>query len=99
MVQQIPEPMRAGPYFLVGKALAQQKQHEQAALALLRVPILYGAERELAAESLWLAAGQLRRHGAAEDARNLHLELVNVYPESPYADTDGRGNYYNTDSE
>jgi tetratricopeptide (TPR) repeat protein len=86
VVRQIPEPMRAGPYFLVGKALARQKQHEHAALALLRVPILYGAERELAAESLWEAAGQLRRHGADGDAIGLYQELATAYPESPYAD-------------
>jgi TolA-binding protein len=79
-------PLRAGPYFLAGKALARHGRHEQAALALLRVPILYPEQRGLAAECLLLAAGQLKMLDSKAEAAALYRELKQAYPESPYAD-------------
>jgi tetratricopeptide (TPR) repeat protein len=86
VVRQVPQPLQAGPYFVVGRAWAKQERHEQAALAFLRIPILYPVQRELAAESLWEAAGQLKRVGSLDEAAGLYRELVVAFPESPYAD-------------
>jgi tetratricopeptide (TPR) repeat protein len=95
---QIPEPLRAGPYFVVGKILARQQRHEQAALAFLRVPILYPAQRSLAAEALWEAAGQLKRLGSDPEAAGLYRELFEGYPDSPYAEA-ARGELTRTEKD
>jgi tetratricopeptide (TPR) repeat protein len=88
-VRRFPPPARAGPYYVIGKALAHQDRHEQAALAFLRIPILHPGERLLAAESLWGAAGQLKRLGSDAEAAQLYRELAAAYPESPWADSAG----------
>jgi hypothetical protein len=88
-VRKFPPTVRAGPYYVIGRALARQGRHEQAALALMRVPILYSGERTLAAESLWGAAGQLKRLGATAESARLYRELAADYPESPLADAAG----------
>lgn len=85
-VRQFPPAVRAGPYYVIGKALARQGRHEQSALAFMRVAILYSGERSLAAESLWGAAGQLKRLGAAAESAELYRELAADFPESPLAD-------------
>jgi tetratricopeptide (TPR) repeat protein len=88
-VRNFPPTARAGPYYVIGKALAHQGRHEQAALAFMRVPILHPGERSLAAESLWGAAGQLKRLGSNAEAAALYRELAANYPESPLADAAG----------
>jgi len=88
-VRKFPPAVRGGPYYVVGKALARQGRHEQAALAFMRVPILYPQERSLAAESLWGAAGQLKRLGLTAESAALYRELADDYPESPLADAAG----------
>jgi tetratricopeptide (TPR) repeat protein len=88
-VRRFPPAVRAGPYYVIGKALARQGRHEQAALAFMRVPILYSGERSLAAESLWGAAGQLKRLGDTTESAALYRELATDFPESPLADAAG----------
>ncbi len=56
-IDQFPESIRAGPYFASARALAHHQQPEEAALNLLRVPILYPEDRALAAAAL-LEAGR-----------------------------------------
>lgn len=73
-VELLPEALRAGPYLVLGRALAYHKRYEDAALALLRVPILYPGEEALSAEALALAAQALERAGDADDAQRLRHE-------------------------
>jgi len=67
-------PLRGGPYFLLGKALARLNKPEEAALALMRVPILYPGNRQLTKESLNLAAAQLEKLGRTEQAKAVARE-------------------------
>jgi hypothetical protein len=75
----IPERLRAGGYYVVGSALARQQQGEDAALTLLRVPVLYPQERDLAARCLADAAALLEGQGKADEAARLRRELTTKY--------------------
>jgi tetratricopeptide (TPR) repeat protein len=81
-MDRIPEPLRAGPYLTVGRALAHHQRFEDAATVLLRVPILYSHERTLAAEALWSAGNALEKFGQKDEAQRLYQELSTNYPES-----------------
>lgn len=84
-IQRLPTGLRAGPYLVLGQALARQGQADDALLALLRVPVLYPEERLLAGEALWLAAETLNRGDRAAEAKRLYLELLSDYPDSRHA--------------
>ncbi len=84
-IERMPEPLRAGPYYVLGLAWAQQKGWEQAALAWLRVPILYPEERPLAARSLLEAGQSLERLGRTGRAVRLYSELIETFPETQSA--------------
>ncbi len=84
-IDQFPARLRAGPYFLLGRALARLNQHEAAALALMHIPILYPIQYDLAAEALLLAGQQLQRAGQEVEARSVYRELVDDYSQHPLA--------------
>ncbi len=82
-VDDMPAPLRSGPYYVVGQGWARNKEWEKAALALVRIPVLYPEHRELASRSLLdaaMALGKLDRH---DEANRLYTELIRDYPESP----------------
>ncbi len=81
-LNKIPEPLRAGGYYVVGSALARQQQAEDAALTLLRVPVLYPQERTVAAHALADAAGLLEGLGKPDEAARLRRELTTSYAET-----------------
>ncbi len=76
LIEQIPEPLRAGPYYVLGHARTNHKQHEQAALALLRVPILYPRHGPLAARALAEAGQNLQQLGRPLQAAQLYREAI-----------------------
>lgn len=81
--------LRAGAYFVLGSALVPTAP-EEAALALLKVPILYEREDRLAASAL-LAAGEcLERTRRARQAAALYRELAESHPQAPEAREAGR---------
>lgn len=82
---EIPPTLRAGPCLVVGKALARLQRHEEAAVMLLRVPILHPQETSLAAESLWQAGQSLERLDRPADAANLYNELLADFPQAAFA--------------
>lgn len=84
-IDRMPQSLRAGPYHLLGSALTREQKYQEAALALMRVPILYPHERELAAESLLAAATALEKSEQIGEARNCLRELVREYPASTAA--------------
>lgn len=84
-VEDFPEPLRAGPYWAIGRALAQHGAHDDAVLMLLRVPILYPETRSLAADALATAAELLGKQGDTNTADRLRSELLAAYPESRQA--------------
>jgi len=80
--EKIPEPFRAGAYYVIGSALARHKQPEEAALTLLRVPVLYPEDRNLAARCLADAAALLKGLGRTDEAAHLERELATRYAET-----------------
>lgn len=84
-VLRLPEPLRLGPYLVLGQAWAHLKRPEKAALAYLRVPILYPHRRRLAARALYETGVQLERAADRTAAAGRYRELLELYPESPYA--------------
>lgn len=85
LIERMPDRLRAGPYFILGRALAGQKQSEQAALAFLRVPILYPEDGRLAAAALLSAARELERIGQAKEAAVLYHEVVRDHSQTSAA--------------
>ena len=90
-IEQMPQPLRAGPYFVLGLARAQRQQWEQSALALLRVPILYPQQRLLAARSLLGAGRSLEKLSRPREATRLYREVIKDYPQTEaVAEAQGR---------
>jgi len=79
-IERLPEELRAGPSYVLGRALAQRGEHETAALTLLRVPILYPRETELAAAALLEAGRALERLEQREEAAGLYREVLGEWP-------------------
>ena len=76
--------LRAGAVFVVGSALAR-REPEEAALALMKLPILYQREYRLAAAAL-LAAGEcLERVDRTAQAAGLYRDLARRYGGAPEA--------------
>jgi len=80
-IEQMPELLQAGPYFVLGSAFLQQQQWEKAALALLRAPILYPRQRDVAAQSLADAGRAMEKLGRNNEALRLYRELSGKYPD------------------
>lgn len=76
--------LRAGAYYVLGSARARHDP-QQAALALLKVPILYPREYRLAAAALLAAGACLERAGRPAQAAGLYRELANHYDQTPQA--------------
>jgi tetratricopeptide (TPR) repeat protein len=81
VIGRLDRSLRAGPYFLLGHAQARQSEPVRAALAFLRVPILYPEHRDLAAESLLMAGEQLTLAGSRDGAATLFRELIDKHPD------------------
>ena len=84
-VATYPESLRAGPYWLLGRGLAQHGQNDRAVLALLRVPVFYPAARSLAVDALFTAALLMEKQGDRSGATRLREELVTKYPQTNLA--------------
>jgi tetratricopeptide (TPR) repeat protein len=85
LVEQAPAIVRAGPYLMLGRAWSHCGKSEEAALAAMRVPILYADSRSLAADALVTAAGELVKLDRRREAINLYREAVQSYPEATAA--------------
>ncbi|MBN2218388.1 MAG: tetratricopeptide repeat protein [Pirellulales bacterium] len=84
-IQQMPEPLQAGPYYVLGRALARQGQLDEAALALLRAPILDPDNRSLAAAALVEAGSALEKLGRSRQAARLYREVLESHASTPQA--------------
>ena len=84
-VEQMPERLAAGPYFVLGTAWIQKQQWEKAALALMRLPILYPQQRALAAQALVGAARCMEKLNRKSEALRLYYELMRTYKEQTWA--------------
>lgn len=84
-LEKTPIELQPGRWFMVAQALAQNNEHEQAAVAAMRVPILFPTSHSLAAESLLLAGRELKKAGIADEAASIFREIVNTYSTSTAA--------------
>ncbi|MEQ8786635.1 MAG: hypothetical protein RIC55_10065 [Pirellulaceae bacterium] len=85
LVRQAPAVVRAGPYLVLGRGWAHCGKSEEAALALMRVPILYPENRPLAADALVAAGDELLKLERRREAEGLYREAVQSYGPSPAA--------------
>jgi tetratricopeptide (TPR) repeat protein len=85
-VEKMPEALRAGPYFVLGSALAARQQPGRAALAYLRVPIHYPQNRALAGRALLEAGRELERIGQKPEAATLYREVISTHARTPLAE-------------
>lgn len=84
-LDEIPEPLRGGAWWLVGQAWADRGSAERAATALLWLPLVYDADARLAAEATVNAADQLTRIGRTADAVVLYREATTRFGFTPAA--------------
>ncbi|MBX3414854.1 MAG: hypothetical protein KF708_19375 [Pirellulales bacterium] len=82
-VEKMPPGMRGGPALVLGQALAARQDHDRAARWLLRLPLVDGRPRRLAARALHEAAESLEQVGRPAEARLLYDELVEKYGATP----------------
>ena len=86
-IEQMPVELQAGPYFVVGEALRRLGRQDEAALALLRVPVHAPEKSGLAARALLAAAESLRDAGHPDEALRLAREILRDHAETPSAKT------------
>ena len=79
LVETIHEPLKAGPYMVLGDGLAKVQNHEKAIIAWLRVPVLHSENRFLAAKALDSAAQMLKKLGRPDEAKAIFDELTRDY--------------------
>lgn len=84
-IERMPPPVRGGPYYLLGQLFASHKQYDDAAIALMRAPVLHARDRLLASESLLAAAEALTAAGDNAQAAICLQELGRDYADSPAA--------------
>jgi tetratricopeptide (TPR) repeat protein len=83
-VEEMPEELRTGGYFVLGQAYRQQQDLERAAAALLWLPLVYDADRHLAARACFDAAELLESLGDKSQATNLYSEVVFRFGDTPF---------------
>jgi len=84
-IDRLDPTFRDGPYYILGRLYAAKGQHEKAAVAAMRVPILFQNPR-LAAESLLTAGKSMIKSGLIEDGHRIYEELISSYPQSKAAE-------------
>jgi tetratricopeptide (TPR) repeat protein len=84
-IMQMPNPLRAGPYYVLATAQARLKETQPAAVNWMRIPILFPQQDALSAASLYKCASLLHNDGQTDEARTLWTELLQDYPESMWA--------------
>lgn len=79
----LPKELRAGPYYLLGRAAMQRSEYDRAAAALMWLPSVYRENEVLTAQAGIDAATALQRIGRLSEARLLLEELADDYGWSP----------------
>jgi hypothetical protein len=79
----LPHEVQAAGWFILGEHFARLDQPQEAALAYLKVSLLYRQQRALAADALLAAGKQLEKMGQPKDAAGLYRELARDFPQFP----------------
>jgi tetratricopeptide (TPR) repeat protein len=86
-LERMPRELRPGPDFVMGLALRQIRQSDDAVISWMKVVVLAPERLRLAALALQNAAQTLQNGNRPEDARRLWSELRNGFPGTPFAET------------
>jgi len=78
-ISGLPPQLRAGPYYLLGRAALQRSEYDRAAAALMWLPTVYHENEVLTAQAAIDAATALQRIGRLSEARLLLEELTDDY--------------------
>ena len=73
-IERIPEPYRAGPYFLLARAANAVGEREKAVLYWMRLPIFYSNDKLLAEAAVREAATALEKLGRYDQATRLRVD-------------------------
>ena len=84
-IKQLPLSLQGGPYYILGRLYLAKGENRKAAVAAMRVPILYNGNPNLAAEALLTAGKAASQAGLIEDAKEIYSELINTYPKTTAA--------------
>ena len=79
-LEKMPAEIQAAGWYVLGDLLARQEQPEAAALAYLKVPILFRQQRLMASDALLAAGRQLEKMSQVGQAEILYRELVHDFP-------------------
>jgi tetratricopeptide (TPR) repeat protein len=82
-LEAMPSSVQAAGWYVLGDILSRQEQPEAAALAYLKVPLLFGKQRAMAADALLAAGRQLEKMGQSKEASRLFRELAEDYRHLP----------------
>lgn len=82
----LPAKTQATGWYVLGDVLARQDEPEAAALAYLKVPLLFREQRQLAADALLAAGQQLEKMGQISQAAGLYREVARDFAHLPAAE-------------
>lgn len=82
-VDELPDELRAGGFFVLGQTFRRQQDPERAAAALLWLPLVYDADRHLAARACYDAAEMVESFGDKGQATNLYSEVAFRFGDTP----------------
>ena len=85
-IDELPEDLRAGPTYLLGRAYAMRHDYELAAATLLWLPLIDDHDFRLAARACLEAAAALEKIGQRAEARTLLQEVTERFAATPFAD-------------
>lgn len=84
-LDQLPENLRAGPWFVIAEAQRRAKLNEKAAINFMRVPILYPEQRSLSAAALYQVAGLMHNTNRLSEEAILKNELKENFGDTIWA--------------
>ena len=84
-LEKLPEDLRCGPHYLLGKAYASRKEFELAAVHYLWQPLVQPDDHFLAAKAMLDAAEALQAIGQLNGAFRLFEEVSERFPKTPAA--------------
>jgi tetratricopeptide (TPR) repeat protein len=84
-LERMPTEIQASGWYVLGDLLSRQEQPQQAALAYLKVPLLFPEQRAMAADALLAAGKELDKLSQTEQAAGLYRELARDFAHLPAA--------------
>lgn len=86
-IENMPQQLRGGPYYLLGQGHLQRQEYDRAAAALLWLPLVYDHDRHLAARACLEAAEALAALGRPREAMTMYKEVVERFDGTQFAHT------------